>query len=410
MIRCNGTVMPDNGIRRCNTETARGGEEVFNEFKQRLSDELGGGVHVSLFWKGRVALYAILKAMGVGEGDEVIVPGFTCVVVPNAVMYLGGKPVYADVERDTYTVTRETIEPHITERTRAIIAQNTYGLSPDLDSIIEMADERGIEVIDDCAHGFGGTYKGRPNGSITRSSFFSTQWNKPLSTGIGGFTATSDPVLAEKIAQVEAAARPPGAREIVGLRMLYAARTRIMSPTRYWKLVKLYRWLSSTGLVTGSSDSSEINGTVMPGAFVKRGSLFQARTVLSSLECFEASKAFRRALAVEYDETLARLGKRRPARPEYAGHLFLKYPVRVADRDEIFRKAERRNIRIGDWFLSPLHPVRGDLSPWLYKWGSCPVAESLSREVINLPTDIDMSPNEVEQVKDFVRGNRDYLV
>ena len=84
--------------------------------------------------------------------------------------------------------------------------------------------------------------------------------------------------------------------------------------------------------------------------------------------------------------------------------------MRVADRDEIFRKAERRNIRIGDWFLSPLHPVKGDLSPWLYKWGSCPVAESLSREVINLPTDIDMSPNEVEQVKDFVRGNRDYLV
>ena len=87
------------------------------------------------FWKGRVGLWAILRALGVSRKDEVIVPGFTCVAVPNAVLYVGATPIYADIEPETYNVSVATLEPLLNDRTRAIVVQSTFGLSPDLDPI-----------------------------------------------------------------------------------------------------------------------------------------------------------------------------------------------------------------------------------------------------------------------------------
>ena len=138
--------------------------------------------HVAFTWKGRVALYAILKALRIGPGDEVVIPAFTCVVVPNAVLYAGATPVYCDIDAATYTPTAETIAPQVTDRTRLIVAQNTFGLSADLNPIMRLAANRGIPVVEDCAHGLGGTYRGRPNGTVADASFFSTQWSKPISS------------------------------------------------------------------------------------------------------------------------------------------------------------------------------------------------------------------------------------
>jgi dTDP-4-amino-4,6-dideoxygalactose transaminase len=168
------------------------------EFKQSIRSQLSDDVSVTLFWKGRVALYVILKALGIAEGDEVIVPGLTCVVVPNAVIYSGATPIYADVDPATYTLSPESVEPLITPRTRAIIAQNTFGLSANLDPILDLAKKKGIEVIDDCTHGFGGAYKGKPNGSVTRLSFFSTNGtNRSARASPWRFRSGSCPVAEE---------------------------------------------------------------------------------------------------------------------------------------------------------------------------------------------------------------------
>jgi dTDP-4-amino-4,6-dideoxygalactose transaminase len=172
--------------------------------KEKLADYFAvNPVHVSLFWKGRVALYAILKAIGIGKGDEVILPAFTCVVAVNPIIYLGAEPVYVDIDPLTYNIDNSLIEPRITEKTKAILAQNTFGLAPDLDAISRLADKHNLLVIEDCAHGFGGSYKGIPNGTVADASFFSSQWNKPFSTGIGGFTVTKEPKLAPKLAEFE---------------------------------------------------------------------------------------------------------------------------------------------------------------------------------------------------------------
>jgi dTDP-4-amino-4,6-dideoxygalactose transaminase len=107
------------------------------------------------------------------------VPAFTCVVVPNAILYAGARPVYGEIEPVTFHLDLARLESRITPRTRAILAQNTFGLAPPVAQLREIASRRGLALIGDCAHGLGGTYRGRKNGTLADASFFSTQWNKP---------------------------------------------------------------------------------------------------------------------------------------------------------------------------------------------------------------------------------------
>ena len=384
--------------------------DTLDSYRKAIQKEFGTQAEVFLFWKGRVALYSILRAIGVGEGDEVIVPGYTCVVVPNAVFYTGGMPVYVDVEKDTYTVTAERIRPLITPRTKAIIAQNTYGLSADLDSILALAKELDIEVIDDCTHGFGGRYKGALNGSKTKAAFFSTQWNKPYSTGIGGFAVINDIELSEKISAAQTELAQPGFKEVLSLRLMHFARKKLLTESTYWTLVKLYRWLSARNLVTGSSQGEELTSPKMPADFSKAHSTFQANVGLKEISKWKTDAAFRKSIAIKYNEVLISLGKQVPVQPEYADHLFLKYPILVSDRSLFMKLAETSKIRLGDWFISPLHPIVGDLSAWGYTFGSCPNAEFLADRVVNLPTDPDLSETELNGVIQLLKDRSDLIL
>lgn len=378
-------------------------------YREAIAREFGSAVEVSLFWKGRVALYSILKALGIGPGDEVIIPGLTCVVVPNAVIYARARPVYADVDPSTYTLTPETVRPLIGPHTRAIIAQNSFGLSADLDPLLALAQGRGIELIDDCTHGFGGSYKGRPNGSVTRVAFFSTQWNKPFSTAIGGFAVTRDPGLGERLRGMEAQMSRPSFRSVAALWGLSVARRGLMREGTYWPLLRLYRWLSERNLVIGSSQGEELETPCMPEGFLRGLSGFQARVGVRALRGFGETVLARKRLAGVYDALLGELGQQAPTRPDYAEHLFLKYPVRVRHRDALMVEAQRQRVRLGNWFNSPLHPIQGDLAPWGYQVGSCPHAEAAARELINLPTDPDLSAGELERVLDLVRRHAGHL-
>jgi len=149
------------------------------EYKSLIRQYIGGK-EIFLYWKGRVALYTFLKALEVNEGDEVIIPGFTCVVVPNAIKYLGAKPVYIDITKKTFNPSFEQVKKAINDKTKIIIIQNTFGLSSDVEEITELAKEKKIFTIEDCTHGFGGFYNGKPNCSYCDAAFYSNQLNKPF--------------------------------------------------------------------------------------------------------------------------------------------------------------------------------------------------------------------------------------
>ena len=184
------------------------------------------------FWKGRVALYAILKALKVGAGDEVIAPGFTCVVVANAIRFAGAKPVFVDIESQGYNLDPERVEGAITPRTRAVIIQHTFGIPARIKEVQAICDQHGLDLIEDCAHVFGSNMNGTPLGSIGKAAFYSSQWSKPYTTGLGGVATTSDDPLAAALSDIHATFRLPPS----------SARGKVVLQ------VKLYDWLFSPRL------------------------------------------------------------------------------------------------------------------------------------------------------------------
>jgi dTDP-4-amino-4,6-dideoxygalactose transaminase len=356
------------------------------------------------FFKGRVALYALLHEMGIGAGDQIVMPAYTCVVVPNAVLYLGAEPIYADIEFSSFSANSASIEGALSERTKVVLCQNTYGLSAHVDEIVNLCRARGIKTIEDCTHGFSGTYKGKPNGTWCDAAFYSSQWNKPFSTGIGGYALVNDPELAPKVAVFAENLPQPSARTQVMLWVLMHVRT-FITPATYYSFVKAYRYLSKRNLVTGSSSGEELEGIEMPKDYLLGMSEVQKRVALQALKKLPAVNALRKANGALYTEYLAERGLNHVAPELHPDHLFLKYPLLVHDRDGFMRKAEEARIPLGDWFRSPLHPVEGDLSKWGFEPERYPNAVFAAAHVVNLPTDT----KKPERVLDFVEKNRDFI-
>jgi len=372
-------------------------------FENLLSLSIHGG-NFDTFYKGRVALYALLQEMGIGKGDQVLMPAYTCVVVPNAVLYLGAEPIYADIELSSFSTNSAPVENALSERTKAVLCQNTYGLSAHVDEIVSLCRAQGIKTIEDCTHGFGGTYKGKPNGSWCDAAFYPSQWNKPFSTGVGGYALVNDPELAPKVAEFCASLPQPSIKTQIMLMVLMRVRS-LISPATYYSFVRAYRYLSKRNLVTGSSSGEELEGIEMPKDYLLGMSPVQKRAAVRALKKLPAVNALRKANGALYTEYLAESGFNHVAPELHPDHLFLKYPLLVHDRETFMKKAEEARIPLGDWFRSPLHPVEGNLSKWGFEPERYPNAVFAAAHVVNLPTDT----KKPERVLEFVDRNRDLI-
>ena len=147
---------------------------------------------------GSAALELAVKAIGVKPGDEVIMPTFTIISCAIAVIRNGAIPIYVDADPHTWNMKVEDIESLITEKTKAIMAVHIYGLTVDIDPILEIAKKYNLKVIEDAAEVIGQTYKGKPCGSFGDISTFSFYPNKHITTGEGGMVLTDDPNIADR--------------------------------------------------------------------------------------------------------------------------------------------------------------------------------------------------------------------
>ena len=372
------------------------------EYQRMLAQYLGvQSGDIFLYWKARVGLYALLKAAGVGKGDEVIMPAYTCVVVPNAVLYCGGQPVYVDIDAATYSANTEQLKRAITSRTKVIICQNTYGLSSELETVQHLAEPQGIVTIEDCTHGFGGYYNGKPNGLTCDAGIYSTQWNKPFSTGIGGFLVTRNTALKDSLNKQSASLQEASAKECRMLKLQLIGRQKLLTEKTYWALLRLYRWLSRKNLVVGSSVNEEITGTTMPENYFKKMATVQAAEGIKVLPKLEKDLESRKSTAAVYTEFLQKHHKNHVAEEHFKNHSFLKYPLLVTDRQEFFARAEQAKISLGDWFVSPLHPVTSGLERWHMDPSKNPVANYSAANVVNMPT----TPGNIERVTRFLAQN-----
>ncbi len=172
------------------------------EFEDGIAKYLGVNHAVSVS-NGTVALHLALMALGIGEGDEVILPSLTYVASANAVTYTGATPVFADSLHESWQIDPEDVERKITEKTRAIMVVHLYGQPCDMDAIMKIAKKHDLFVVEDCAEAFGSKYKGKYVGSFGDISAFSFYGNKTITTGEGGMVVTNDRVLYERASHMK---------------------------------------------------------------------------------------------------------------------------------------------------------------------------------------------------------------
>lgn len=171
--------------------------DFIEKFEKKFSKCCGVKYGISCT-NGTTALHLALATLGIGRGDEVIIPTFTMIATANAVSYLGAKPVLVDSEKRTWNIDPERIEEKITKKTRAIMPVHTYGHPADMDKILKIAKKHKLYVVEDAAEAHGAMYKGRKIGSLGDIACFSFYANKIITTGEGGIVVTNN----KKIAQI----------------------------------------------------------------------------------------------------------------------------------------------------------------------------------------------------------------
>lgn len=168
------------------------------KFEEKFAKLVGTG-SASSFASGRMAFYALMEALDIKEGDEIILTAFTCSVMPNAVMKRGARPVYADMDKYTFGSHASAIQKVITARTKLIVAQHSFGIPCDIEPIIRLAKEQGIYVVEDCAIAFDSSLAGIKVGNWGDAAIFSTDHSKPINTIIGGMLYTRNPEIHKKV-------------------------------------------------------------------------------------------------------------------------------------------------------------------------------------------------------------------
>lgn len=357
------------------------------------------------FWKGRVALYALLRALNVGDGDEVILPGYTCVMNVNPIKYVGAKPIYVDIEPETFNMNVSLLEEQITDNTKIIIAQHTYGYPCEMDTIMDIAQSRGIPVIEDCCLALGSRYKGKMVGTFGLAGYFSSQWNKAYTTGLGGMLITSDTELAERIESLRAGEMcSPSGREVFMLSAQLMIYRMFIYPRTTALAQRLFRYLASKGAVVGSSSASEYE-PVEADDFFKGLSSAQARSGLKQLKKLDLNIAHRLSLALRYDCLLQDKGfKSRSYDGAMMRPVMVRYPLRIEEKGEALEQAARAGVELGSWFECPLHPIETPLASYDYEIGMCPEAEKAGREVVNLPLHPRANEETARKSVDFITG------
>ena len=355
------------------------------------------------FFRGRVALYAILKALGIGEGDEVIIQAFTCVAVPEAIMATGARPIYVDINLDSYNMAPKDLSSKINFRTRAIIIQHTFGIPADLESLISIAKNNGIPIIEDCAHSISSKYCGKLLGNFGVASFYSYEWGKPIVIGIGGSAVYNDDLLLEIASRQYNDYVFPPKKSDVRINLQYIAYRFTYQPRFYWKIKKLYHAFSHIGLAQSNYNPIHKDSTSID--FLLKLSISLRSRLSNKLK--ETINITKRSLDIssQYSTKIESPLLSHPIISSKCFPVFARYPLLTTDfeyKSYLLSKARQKNIELADWYNTPVHPLSE--REWIkvyYEQGSCPIAEKRCSQIITLPTHQLVSNKDIENTVNF---------
>ena len=367
---------------------------------ERAFAETIGVRHAHSFSAGRVGLYAILRALGVGAQDDVLLQVPTHVVVANAIRYVGARPVYVDCRQDDYNIDLTEAERLVGSRAKALIVQHTFGMPADIDAAFGFCRRHGLHLLEDCVHGLGATYRGKPVGSFGRAAFFSTEETKTISTTMGGIVVTDDDALASSIHELQKQYPFPVASSVRRMLVKLAVYHVLTTPSIHRYPRTLFEALGRRNPLPGPTTADERRGE-RPSRYEERLGNSQAALGLRQLKRLPGNVRHRRAIAAAYSSRLSRFGFAVPKPVDGAEPAFVRYPLWVDDREGALRAVAHHAV-VGTWFTSVLEESE---SPSLigYDAGACPVAEAAAGHLVNLPTHPRVRLSDVEAITNALR-------
>jgi dTDP-4-amino-4,6-dideoxygalactose transaminase len=320
--------------------------------------------------------------------------------------------LYADINPSTFNLTLETIMAAIGAQpqadVKAILIQHSFGIPAETHPIVSWARSRGIFTIEDCAHVWGSRYCDTsglwlPVGTLADASFFSSQWTKPVSTGLGGWVETQNRELHDALQEFRnSECVSPGLGEVLLLAAQIGVRNIVAHPRFFWAVKTMYQALYKRGLLVGTSSEAELRGE-MPIGYAKRMSSFQ-EWLLHRLRSGDSLLTHRRRLAKIYDGALQSVGLPVLQVQETVDPILLRYPVRVGHKARALAEAKKRGIELGDWYSHPIdHPESLEAVALGYQPGNCPEGERAGLEVVNLPMDRNLTEDSAKDIVKFLR-------
>lgn len=350
---------------------------------EKKAAKVMGAKYAYSYASGRQSLYAILKALNIGEGDEIIVQSFTCVAVSRAIIYTGSKPIYCDIDSSTFNMDYSKISSLITEKTKAIVVQHTFGNIADIEKIKDIislafrnakvisatetmkylefnveAEKRKIYIIEDFAHAVG---CGKLKGDV---GFYSSDHTKMISTSTGGMAFTNDEDIRRNL-ELDCYKYPfLSNTRIFQIAFTFIVETIITHPKVYWLLRPLRILLDKTRIFFFFRDENKLE---KPKNYPLRLSNLQSVIGISQLENLEEQIEKRKRFTKEFI---------------YPNCLLRTVWIQSYKVDRELWPIN--TIKIGTWFDSPIFGCK-DLSTVHYEEGSCPVAEDVCKKIVNLP-------------------------
>jgi perosamine synthetase len=326
-------------------------------FERAFADRLGlrHGVAVN---SGTSALHLVVRALGLGAGDEMITSPFTFVATANCALFEGARPVFVDIDEHTWNMDVEKLEAAVTDRTKLLMPVHIFGRPMPMDAVMEIAARRGIPVAEDACEALGATYKGRQVGTFAAASTFAFYPNKQMTTGEGGMIVTDDDRLADLCRSLRNQGRDPGAGWLAHARLGYNYR------------------LSDINCALG----------------------------LSQLARLPEFLAARRRVAGRYIEKLSELDEIVLPAPYGDGELsWFVFVVRLADRfsqaerDKLLASLREQGIGTNNYFAPvPLQPFYRE--QFGYKPGDFPVTDKISARTFALPFYNRLTPEDQDLV------------
>jgi dTDP-4-amino-4,6-dideoxygalactose transaminase len=343
-------------IQRCINEILETSQYILGENVKILEDEIKAylGVKEAIaVASGTDALHLTLKALNIGKGDEVITTPFTFFATVEAIIYVGAKPVFVDIEEKTYNIDPDKIEEKINPNTKAIIPVHIFGCPADMEKINKIADKYGLKVIEDAAQAFGAKIKDKKVGTFADLGCFSFYPSKNLGCyGDGGMVVTNSSELAEKIRIL----RNHGSRG---------------------------KYLHETiGL---NSRLDEIQAGIL-------------RVKMRYIEQYNELRRKKSALYTSFLNDVVIT----PKEPPHTYHVFHLYSIRSKERDKIKEILHTHRFPSVVYYPLPLH-LQEALKFLSYKLGDFPVAEAVSKEILSLPIYPELPEEEVLQTSQIIR-------